>query len=53
MKIATCEEQGVLTKQAGSSVVTEQNFMGGVTEIRWATITRMSCSVRDGNVLAQ
>jgi hypothetical protein len=49
----TCEAQVIFAKQAGSDVVVGRNLVtGGLNEIRSATVTTVSCSVRDGNVFA-
>jgi hypothetical protein len=50
----TCEAHVIFAKQSGSDVVVSTNLVtGGVNEIRSATVTSVSCSVRDGNVFAQ
>jgi hypothetical protein len=51
---STCEARIIFAKQAGSDVVVGRNLVtGGLNEIRSATVTSVTCSVRDGNVFAQ
>jgi hypothetical protein len=51
---STCEAHIIFAKQAGSDVVVARNLVtGGLNEIRSATVTGVSCSVRDGNVFAE
>jgi hypothetical protein len=52
---STCEANVIFAKQTGSDVVITHNLTTGVAagEIRSATVTSTSCSVRDGNVFAQ
>jgi len=50
----TCEAQIVSAKPAGANVsVITRNLYGEQIEVRFATVTGVSCSVRDGNVFAQ
>jgi hypothetical protein len=50
----TCEAQIVSAKSAGANVsVMTRNLYGEQIEVRSATVTGVSCSVRDGNVFAQ
>jgi hypothetical protein len=51
----TCEAHVIFAKQAGSDVVIGHHLVTGAAnkEIRSATVTGVSCSVRDGNVFAQ
>jgi hypothetical protein len=49
-----CEAHVIFAKQAGSNVVVGRSLVtGGLNEIRSATVTSVSCSVRDGNVFAE
>jgi hypothetical protein len=52
---ATCEAHVIFAKQAGRDVVVGADLNTGKLdkEIRSATVTSTSCSVRDGNVFAQ
>jgi hypothetical protein len=51
----TCEAQVIFAKQPGHNVVVGYNLITGAAdkEIRSATVSNVSCSVRDGNVFAQ
>jgi hypothetical protein len=51
----TCDAHVIFAKQAGRDVVIGHNLNTGAParEIRSATVTSTSCSVREGNVFAQ
>jgi hypothetical protein len=50
----TCEAHVIFAKQTGSDVVVGRNLVTGqLQEYRSATVTSVTCSVRDGNVFAQ
>jgi hypothetical protein len=49
----TCEAHVTFAKQTGSDVVVGRNLVTGqLQEYRSATVSNVSCSVRDGNVFA-
>jgi hypothetical protein len=50
----TCEAHIIFAKQTGSDVVVGRNLVTGqLQEYRSATVSSVSCSVRDGNVFAE
>jgi hypothetical protein len=51
---SACEAQIVIAKQVGHDVVRIRSLRTGeLREIRSATVSGVSCSVRDGNAFAQ